>query len=256
MKHLAAILCLGLAVFLFTVNGSLGADFEKGLVAYENGDFATALKELEPLAKEGDADAQMILGSMYQYGEGVPQNYKTAVKWFTIAGKQGYPDALALAKELQKHVVEAEPLQTESGDDKRRLEKEEAKNLEAKKRKAEKRKAQREAEKHKSEQRKKKSLSQSGLTYSYCRKNDRTVYRREDGLGCNSIHTKITKAEYDRLKNKKKDAGNPEQFVQAQNIIVSFLCLHSRTLNIEKVLRDSNKVFQIKDPPKIHLNWE
>ena len=137
MKHLAAILCLGLAVFLFTVNGSLGADFEKGLVAYENGDFATALKELEPLAKEGDVDAQMILGSMYQYGEGVPQNYKTAVKWVTIAGKQGYPDALALAKELQKHVVEEELRRAESEAGKRKLERE------AERRKAEKRKAQR-----------------------------------------------------------------------------------------------------------------
>jgi uncharacterized protein len=66
------------------------ADFQKGLTAAQSGDFATALREWEPLAKQGDASAQFNLGFMYDEGQGVSQNNKTAVKWYTLAAKQGY----------------------------------------------------------------------------------------------------------------------------------------------------------------------
>ena len=37
---------------------SWGADLQKGVTAYDNGDYATALKEWMPLAEQGDGDAQ------------------------------------------------------------------------------------------------------------------------------------------------------------------------------------------------------
>ena len=43
---------------------SYSADFNKGLTAAQNGDYATAMKEWKPLAKEGDAVAQYNLGLM------------------------------------------------------------------------------------------------------------------------------------------------------------------------------------------------
>jgi len=46
-------------------------------------EYATTLREWTPLAEQGDANAQSFLGVMYEYGQGVPQNYKTAVKWYT-----------------------------------------------------------------------------------------------------------------------------------------------------------------------------
>ena len=46
--------------------------------------FATALREWTPLAEQGDAKSQYNLGVMYNKGKGVPQNYKTAVKWYTL----------------------------------------------------------------------------------------------------------------------------------------------------------------------------
>ena len=52
----------------------MSVDFQKGLTAYESGDYATALREWEPLAEQGDADAQFFLGEMYWRGQGVPQN--------------------------------------------------------------------------------------------------------------------------------------------------------------------------------------
>jgi len=49
----------------------LSADSQKGLTAYESEDYATALREFEPLAEQGDAFAQYNLGVMYKYGHGV-----------------------------------------------------------------------------------------------------------------------------------------------------------------------------------------
>jgi len=97
------------------------ADFQKGLEAYEKGDYLTARQEWQPLAEQGHADAQFNLGIEYErmdshkdsiklfrlaeeqghpaathwvglaysLGHGVPQNLKTAIKWFELASKRG-----------------------------------------------------------------------------------------------------------------------------------------------------------------------
>jgi TPR repeat protein len=54
---------------------AFSADFQKGLTAAQSGDFATALREWTPLAKQGNAGAQYNLGVMYDKGLGVPQDY-------------------------------------------------------------------------------------------------------------------------------------------------------------------------------------
>jgi len=72
---------------------SWGADFQKGSEAYKNGDYATALREWEPLAKQEDARAQYNLGIMYEHGKGIPQDNKTAVQWYRLAAEQGYANA-------------------------------------------------------------------------------------------------------------------------------------------------------------------
>lgn len=66
------------------------ADFADGRVAYQNGDFETAFKEWTPLAVYGDAEAQFLVGSMYDKGQGVLQDHKTAVGWYTLAADQGH----------------------------------------------------------------------------------------------------------------------------------------------------------------------
>jgi TPR repeat protein len=78
-------------LFCLTSNVTWSADFQKGLAAAERGDFATALRDWTPLAKQGDADAQIFLGGMYAKGRGVPQDYKAAIKWYTFAAEQGDP---------------------------------------------------------------------------------------------------------------------------------------------------------------------
>ena len=81
MRRLTAILCLTLAVLLGSAGVCESADLQKGLAAWNSGDYATALRELKPLAEQGDAYAQNNLGSMYYHGHGVPQDFQTAVNW-------------------------------------------------------------------------------------------------------------------------------------------------------------------------------
>jgi uncharacterized protein len=85
-----------LPILLFTLlvgTPAFSADFQKGLTAAQSGDFATALREWEPLAKQGNASAQFNLGLMYDNGTGVLQDYKTAVKWYRLAAEQGIAPA-------------------------------------------------------------------------------------------------------------------------------------------------------------------
>ena len=66
------------------------AGLDEGVAAYHRADYATALRELRPLAEQGNAQAQYALGIMYNKGEGVPQNDAEAVKWWRKAAEQGH----------------------------------------------------------------------------------------------------------------------------------------------------------------------
>lgn len=77
------------ALFSLLLVFSVWADFNSGLQAYQNGDFAAALKEWTPLAEHGDANAQYNLGLMYAKGEGVAKDYAAAAKWYSKAADQG-----------------------------------------------------------------------------------------------------------------------------------------------------------------------
>ena len=58
---------------------------------YDEGDYEKAAKLYSPLAKDGNAEAQYILGMMYRAGRGVPHDYKEARKWYLLAAEQGHP---------------------------------------------------------------------------------------------------------------------------------------------------------------------
>ncbi len=84
------------SVFLMSLLVGLpafGADFSKGFTAYFQGNYPAALKEFTPLAEQGNAAAQVNLGTMDRFGEGVLQDDKTARKWFTLAAEQGEASA-------------------------------------------------------------------------------------------------------------------------------------------------------------------
>jgi hypothetical protein len=61
---------------------------------YDNGqgvpqDYKEAVKWYRLAADQGDAMAQFNLGLMYSGGPGVPQDYKEAAKWYRLAADQG-----------------------------------------------------------------------------------------------------------------------------------------------------------------------
>ena len=56
-------------------------------------DYKTAVKGYTLAAEQGNANAQYNLGVIYANGQGVPQNDKTAVKWYRLAAEQRDSDA-------------------------------------------------------------------------------------------------------------------------------------------------------------------
>ena len=57
---------------LLAFQQSAWAGFTEGASAYNNKNYALAYKEILPLAKTGNADAQHLLGLMYYMGRGLP----------------------------------------------------------------------------------------------------------------------------------------------------------------------------------------
>ena len=86
-------LAIGLVLALLVALPATAQDYAKGWAAYGRGDYATALKEWQPLAEQGNAQAQYILGAMYAKGQGVPQDYGEALKWYHKAAAQGHANA-------------------------------------------------------------------------------------------------------------------------------------------------------------------
>ena len=79
--------------FALGLHASALAGFTEGANAYNARNYALALKEITPLAKNGHADAQHLLGLMYYMGRGVARDYKQALAWHRKAALQGKSDA-------------------------------------------------------------------------------------------------------------------------------------------------------------------
>jgi len=72
---------------------SKSLDFQNGHDAYHKSDYATALREVKPLAELGHARAAYVLSLMYKYGQGVPEDNKISVKWCKRAAVNGNVEA-------------------------------------------------------------------------------------------------------------------------------------------------------------------
>lgn len=59
-----------------------------GNFAYSHQEYSKALAILLPLAKAGNADAQVAIGVQYEQGAGVPQDYSEALRWYRAAARQ------------------------------------------------------------------------------------------------------------------------------------------------------------------------
>jgi TPR repeat protein len=79
--------------FALGLQASAQAGFTEGASAYNARNYAQALKEITPLAKAGNADAEHLLGLMYYMGRGVARDYRQAFAWHHKAALQGKADA-------------------------------------------------------------------------------------------------------------------------------------------------------------------
>ena len=66
-----------------------GGSAQDGWDAFGRGDYAGALAIWQPLAEQGDVTTQLLVGSIYDFGQGVPQDDAEAVKWYERAAMQG-----------------------------------------------------------------------------------------------------------------------------------------------------------------------
>ena len=83
---------LSIFVILLCVGLTAGADLESGKRAYQQEDYASALKDFTALAEKGNAEAQVLLGRMYLTGRGVPKDPDRGLKWFKAAAAQDSAD--------------------------------------------------------------------------------------------------------------------------------------------------------------------
>ncbi|MEZ5829936.1 MAG: hypothetical protein R3D05_02005 [Dongiaceae bacterium] len=69
--------------------GAAAGTPQAGWDAFGRGDYQGALAVWQPLAEQGDVPMQLLVGSIYDYGQGVPQNHAEAVKWYQMAAERG-----------------------------------------------------------------------------------------------------------------------------------------------------------------------
>lgn len=82
-----------LIFFLLLISpGSVFAqNLDEGQAAYQAKDYQKALQILQPLAEQGNSQAQAMLGLMYDNGYGVNKDSAEAFKWYLKAAEQGIP---------------------------------------------------------------------------------------------------------------------------------------------------------------------
>ena len=76
--------------------------WEDGTAAYNRGDYVPAVRLFRPLAEQGNAKAQNMLGVMYRRGQGVARNSVRAFMWFSRAAARGDARAKAELREVSQ----------------------------------------------------------------------------------------------------------------------------------------------------------
>jgi len=69
------------------------AGFDEAAAAFADGDYGTVLKEIGPLAENGDPRSQYAMGVLYENGFAVTKDLQQAAAWYLKAAEQGNSDA-------------------------------------------------------------------------------------------------------------------------------------------------------------------
>ena len=68
-------------------------DFQRGLAAYDHGDYTAARAFWQPLADNYDLAALRNIGHLYRLGQGVARDEAKAARYYTRAAELGYAPA-------------------------------------------------------------------------------------------------------------------------------------------------------------------
>ncbi|WP_312011095.1 MULTISPECIES: tetratricopeptide repeat protein [unclassified Bradyrhizobium] len=100
LRHLG----LMTAILMFAVTAHAPAahadSLKEATAAFAKKQYAAAIKLFRPLAEKGNAIAQYKVAVMHRMGLGVPKSEKEARKWSRLAAKQGNPQAQTLLGSL------------------------------------------------------------------------------------------------------------------------------------------------------------
>ncbi|MEQ6917206.1 peptidoglycan-binding protein [Halomonas aquatica] len=84
---------LVLALLMFGYITTASADYAGAMRNYEQQQYRDAIQEFRELARGKDADAQYMLGRMHEAGNGTPQDFVEAHKWYNLAASHGHRHA-------------------------------------------------------------------------------------------------------------------------------------------------------------------
>jgi TPR repeat protein len=100
MGRTAAALTIALLLTAAVTNAPLraqnGNPFQLGKHAYESSQFEAAFRILKPLAAAGNAEAQLLIGDMYNRGVGVRRDNSVAIEWYRKSAIQGNDEAIQM----------------------------------------------------------------------------------------------------------------------------------------------------------------
>jgi len=88
--------CFFMLITLISVTSVVQADYANGKDAYDMEEYAIAWQKLLPLAEAGDTEAQILVGRMYNNGNGVTANLSKGAEYYARAATHGNMRAQAL----------------------------------------------------------------------------------------------------------------------------------------------------------------
>jgi hypothetical protein len=100
---------IGVASVGTALSGDSKAVYTQATELYNRQDYPAAKTLFEDLAQKGNPEARVYLGVMYAKGQGVPQNFVEAQKWFILAGDLGKNNR----DQIQKGLTSAQEQQAE-----------------------------------------------------------------------------------------------------------------------------------------------
>jgi TPR repeat protein len=88
--------------------GAVAGPWEDGMASYNRGDYMPAVRLFRPLAEQGNAKAQHLIGVMYHRGQGVARNSVRAFAWFSLAAAHGDREAKAKLRDVSQTMTPEE----------------------------------------------------------------------------------------------------------------------------------------------------